>query len=356
LHSLSLALSSDFVDPPTSTSTLNLLLSPTKKNGKNGGKTPSTLDPVLRMETRSVALPQLLALAGAVTAYLTVRPGVAAGAIDFYILDRASRAMRRRVGPSDVEVGDKMAQGGFGSVYRATLLGEGEKEKTGAKKGGGSKASSSSSSPSSPPPPPSTSTSTSSSSRPVILKIATEFGPAEAWMNERLARAAPWAVADFITAFDETTEDDIDDDDEGGGANGANGARKKQKKTKARSAADGGPLWLLWEDEGPETATLSQLMNRRDWPYCAEPLLFGRELRLPRGPRRRGAVVKEVARQLLSALDALHAVGIVHRDVKPQNVIVSQRARRVKLIDLGAAADLRVGVNYSPNLSLLDPR
>ena len=175
-------------------------------------------------------------------------------------------------------------------------------------------------------------------------------------MNERLARAAPWAVADFITAFDETTEDDIDDDDEGGGANGANGARKKQKKTKARSAADGGPLWLLWEDEGPETATLSQLMNRRDWPYCAEPLLFGRELRLPRGPRRRGAVVKEVARQLLLALDALHAVGIVHRDVKPQNVIVSQRARRVKLIDLGAAADLRVGVNYSPNLSLLDPR
>ena len=98
-------------------------------------------------------------------------------------------------------------------------------------------------------------------------------------------------------------------------------------------------------------------MTRRDWPYCAEPLLFGRELRLPKGSaRRRGAVVKEIARQLLSALDALHAVGIVHRDVKPQNVIVSQQARRVKLIDLGAAADLRVGVNYSPNLSLMDPR
>ena len=33
------------------------------------------------------------ALAGAVAAYLTVRPGVAAGAIDFDILDRASRAL-----------------------------------------------------------------------------------------------------------------------------------------------------------------------------------------------------------------------------------------------------------------------
>lgn len=301
------------------------------------------------METRAVALPQLLALAGAVTAYLTVRPGVAAGAIDFYILDRASRAMRRRVGVSDVEVGEKIAQGGFGSVFRATLLGEGEKK--GEKGKIGSKVSSSSSSSSSPS---SSSASANSASRPVILKIATEFGPAEAWMNERLARAAPWAVANFITAFDETTED-IDDDEEDEGEDEEGGGAKKPKKQK-RSAADGGPLWLLWEDEGPETATLSQLMKRRDWPYCAEPLLFGRELRLPKGARRRGAVVKEIARQLLSALDALHAVGIVHRDVKPQNVIVSQQARRVKLIDLGAAADLRVGVNYSPNLSLLDPR
>ena len=291
------------------------------------------------METRSVALPQLLALAGAVTAYLTVRPGVAAGAIDFYILDRASRALRRRVGPSDVEIGAKIAQGGFGSVYRATLLGEGQKESRSARSG--NKASSSSSS------------SSSSTSRPIILKIAAEFGPAEAWMNERLARAAPWAVANFITAFDETTED-VDDDDDAGEQGGKK--RKKPKRPRVKSAADGGPLWLLWEDEGEETATLSRLMNRRDWPYCAEPLLFGRELRLPKGARRRGAVVKEIARQLLCALDALHAVGIVHRDVKPQNVIISQQARRVKLIDLGAAADLRVGVNYSPNLSLLDPR
>lgn len=29
---------------------------------------------------------------------------------------------------------------------------------------------------------------------------------------------------------------------------------------------------------------------------------------------------------------------------------------RVVLIDLGAAADLRIGINYSPNEYLLDPR
>jgi len=51
-----------------------------------------------------------------------------------------------------------------------------------------------------------------------------------------------------------------------------------------------------------------------------------------------------------------HAVVTVHRDVKPQNVMVSVRDKRVKLIDLGAAADLRLGINYVPNEYLLDPR
>ena len=60
--------------------------------------------------------------------------------------------------------------------------------------------------------------------------------------------------------------------------------------------------------------------------------------------------------QLLEALKACHATGIVHRDIKPQNVIISARDGRAKLIDLGAAADLRVGINYIPNEFLLDPR
>jgi serine/threonine protein kinase len=42
--------------------------------------------------------------------------------------------------------------------------------------------------------------------------------------------------------------------------------------------------------------------------------------------------------------------------VKPQNCIVSVDDKKVKLIDLGAAADLRVGINYVPNEYLLDPR
>jgi serine/threonine protein kinase len=50
------------------------------------------------------------------------------------------------------------------------------------------------------------------------------------------------------------------------------------------------------------------------------------------------------------------STGIVHRDVKPQNCIVSAIDNKIKLIDPGAAADLRVGINYVPKEYLLDPR
>lgn len=45
----------------------------------------------------------------------------------------------------------------------------------------------------------------------------------------------------------------------------------------------------------------------------------------------------------------------MHRDLKPLNIIFSEGERRFKLIDLGAAADLRTGTNYIPDESILDP-
>ena len=109
-----------------------------------------------------------MALAGGVCADRCARPGVLAGALDYYVLGGLGRVFggKEALGTDDVVVGRKLASGGFGSVFRATLARPGE------------------------------------DARPVILKKATEFGPAEAWMNERLARAAPDHVAAFVGAFD----------------------------------------------------------------------------------------------------------------------------------------------------------
>lgn len=54
-------------------------------------------------------------------------------------------------------------------------------------------------------------------------------------------------------------------------------------------------------------------------------------------------------------LQGLHSAGLVHRDVKPLNIIFCEEQRRFKLIDLGACADLRTGTNYVPDESILDP-
>lgn len=215
----------------------------------------STLDPALRGEFRQVD-PIVFVGLGLTLAYLTATPGVLQGAWDTYVL--AARQRRSQVGqllrpsetaqPSampagpehvapvahapvrspqvpltlqDFRMGRKIATGGFGEVYRATLVDP-----------------------------------TTGSEKDVILKKAKDFGEAEVrwmcegpcarsrgvcrahgktpvravpqvWMNERLSRSKPGAVAEFIQAFDEG--DDV--------------------------------LWLAWKYEGD--FTLGELMASR---------------------------------------------------------------------------------------------
>ena len=56
-----------------------------------------------------------------------------------------------------------------------------------------------------------------------------------------------------------------------------------------------------------------------------------------------------------ASVQALHTAGLVHRDIKPMNIIYAEQQKRFKLIDLGACADLRSGTNYIPDESILDP-
>jgi serine/threonine protein kinase len=79
-------------------------------------------------------------------------------------------------------------------------------------------------------------------------------------------------------------------------------------------------------------------------PYMVAELLEGEELgsHLDRVGKVAPGAAAHVARQVCAALGAAHAAGIVHRDVKPENVFLSGDGSHVKVIDFGIS---KVGDN-----------
>ena len=57
--------------------------------------------------------------------------------------------------------------------------------------------------------------------------------------------------------------------------------------------------------------------------------------------------------ELLRALDYCHSMGIMHRDVKPHNVMIDHENRRLRLIDWGLAEFYHPGQVKSESVETL---
>ena len=127
-----------------------------------------------------------------------------------------------------------------------------------------------------------------------------------------------------------------------------------------------GTQWLVWKFESDSTLgdALSGLLG--DFPSCLAEIMLGESTTAKLEARDAksndldyslvdAAVVRDVTRKLLKAVKTLHSLGLVHRDVKPENVLLTVKGE-VKLIDFGAAVDMCTGINFSPLYGMFDPR
>ncbi|KAB1200314.1 Serine/threonine-protein kinase STN8, chloroplastic [Morella rubra] len=262
-----------------------------------------------------------LVFAGLTWIYLTARPGVLVGAIDAYLLAPLQLGLdslsgKRSLNTSDFVIGQKLGEGNFGIVYSGAIVPKNVAAETKVQKRGRRNA---------------LQLDERVKEKVILKKVkigiqgAEECGELEEWFNYRLSRAAPEACAEFLGSFvaEETT-----------------------------SQFTKGGKWLVWKFEGDRN--LADYMKDRNFPLNLEPIMFGRVLQGVDSVERNALIIKQVMRQIVTSLKKIHDTGIVHRDVKPANLVVTKRGK-IKLIDFGAATDLRIGKNYVPKLGLLDP-
>lgn len=239
-----------------------------------------------------------------VLSYLFATPGSLSGLADYVYAPMHAESFRSFTA-DDVEIGRQLGEGSFGVVYEGFF----GRDKRGAKSGG----------------------------LHVVLKKAkrgvegaSEVHTSEIHMNYRLQRTASYACAEFLGTM-------------------------QVKPNHARGKLSQG-VWLIWNFQGDRS--LDYYLKQKNFPEnLSATILRESSQAVSKGElfKRNFATIKSVFRQILSNLQDLHRSGVVHRDVKPLNLILDQDSSMFKFIDFGACVDLRSGFNYVPKETVIDP-
>jgi serine/threonine protein kinase len=89
----------------------------------------------------------------------------------------------------------------------------------------------------------------------------------------------------------------------------------------------------------PNVVTIHAVSEQKGMPYLVMECIAGLSLRerIRGGPRLQPVEILRIALQVAEGLGAAHEQGLIHRDVKPANIMLENGVERVKITDFGLA-------------------
>jgi len=105
----------------------------------------------------------------------------------------------------------------------------------------------------------------------------------------------------------------------------------------------------------PNIVTIYDVGNLDDAPFIMMELLPGRNLgdAIRDGQRFSPIAIITIAMQLASALDYAHGKGVVHRDIKPDNIMLADGKETIKIADFGIARVENAAVSDNTQVGMM---